>query len=268
MRAALYVLSGLPLIAGTAVLDGGRIYYEAAGRGAVTVVLIHGWTCDHTFWDAQVAALRPRYRVLALDLPGHGRSDPAPEYSMKRYARAVNAVLDKENADRAVLVGHSMGGAVMLEFARLYPRKVRALVAVDAHFPDPETAKRWASLAARLQEPGALQIRAKMIHAMFTDATTPALRSRILEVMLATPAETAAGAMKGLADPSLWREDRVDLPFLQIAAASTFLTEESLRRRFPRAELVRVPGTGHFLHMERPAEVNRILLDWLGRQGF
>jgi esterase len=74
--------------------------------------------------------------------------------------------------------------------------------------------------------------------------------------------------MRGLADPAVWREDVIDAPFLQIAAAtSTHITEEGLRRRFPRAELVRVPDTGHFLHMEKPDEVNRILLEWLSRQG-
>lgn len=269
MRAALGVISALPMLAGIAVLDGRKVHYEAAGRGAATIVLIHGWTCDHTFWDAQVAALKSRYQVLAPDLPGHGRSDPAPEYSMKRFARAVNAVLEKEKAGKAILVGHSMGGAVMLEFARLFPRKVLAIIAVDAVFPDPQAAKPLAGWAARLEGPNAHEARAKMIEGMFTDATTPALRRRILKVMLETSAETAAGAMRGLADLSLWREDRIDVPFLQIAAASsTYLTEEGLRRRFPRAQLVRVPGTGHFLHMEKPAEVNRILLEWLTRLGF
>ncbi len=268
MRAALGVLTTLPLLAGTAVLDGGKIHYEAAGRGGRTVVLIHGWTCDHTFWDAEVAALSSRYPVLAPDLPGHGRSGPTPDYLMRCFARAVNAVLETEKPSRAILVGHSMDGAVMLEFARLYPRKVLAIVAVDAVFPDPEAAKPLASWAARLEGPGAHEARAKMVGGMFTEATTPALRRKILKVMLETPAGTATGAMRGLADPSLWREDRIDVPMLEIAAASsTHLTEEGLRRRFLRAQLVRVPGTGHFLHMEKPAEVNRILLDWLARQG-
>lgn len=268
MRAAVALVLCLPLLAGTALLDGCRIYYEAAGCGPIAIVLIHGWTCDHTFWDAQVAALKSRYRVIAVDLPGHGRSDPPPDHSMKRYAQAVNAVLEKEGVPRVILVGHSMGGAVMLEFARLHPARVRAIVAVDAFFPEPGWLGPWAERAARLQGPDAAREHARMVEGMFTEATTPAVRSKILRVMLGTRAETAAGAMAGLADPSLWREDRIDLPMLEIAAASsTYVTEEGLRRRFPRAQLVRVPGAGHFLHMEKPAEVNRILLDWLARQG-
>lgn len=257
------------MLAGTAVLDGAKVYYTAAGRGPSTIVLIHGWTCDHTFWDAQVAALKARYRVLAVDLPGHGRSDPAPDYTMRRFARAVNAVLEKEKAQKAILAGHSMGGAVMLEFARLHPQKVRAIVAVDAFFPDPGASKPLEAMAARFEGPGAMEARAKMVQGMFTAATGPEVRRKIETVMLGTRAEVAAGAMRGMADLEVWREGAIDVPFVEIAAAtSTYLTEEGLRKRFPRASLIRVPDTGHFLHMEKPEEVNRILLGWLAGQGF
>lgn len=268
MRLILLLAMSLPLLAETAVLDNSKIHYAAAGRSTRTVVLIHGWTCDHTFWQAQIDVLKQRYRVFALDLPGHGRSEPAPDYSMQRFARAVNAVLEKEKVQKAVLAGHSMGGAVMLEFARLYPEKVLAIVAVDAFFPDPGASKPLEDLAARFEGPRAMEARAKMVHGMFTPATSPEVRRKIETVMLGTPAEVAAGAMRGMAELSVWREGRIDVPFVEIAAeTSTFLTEESLRKRFPRATVIRVPGTGHFLHMEKPAEVNRVLLEWLAGQG-
>lgn len=258
----------VPLLAGTALLDGRRVYYASAGEGSRTIVLIHGWTCDHTFWDAQVAALKGRYRVLAVDLPGHGRSDPAPEYSMRRFARAVNAVLEREGAGRAILAGHSMGGAVMLEFARLYPGKVVAIVAVDAYFPDPGASKPLETLAAQFEGPAAMEARAKMVRGMFTAWTPPDIRRKVETVMLGTPAGVAAGAMRGMADPSVWSEGAIDVPFLELAASSSsFITEESLRRRFPRAALIRIADTGHFLHMEKPDEVNRTLLAWLAEQG-
>lgn len=256
------------MLAGTAMLDGARVHYTAAGRGPATIVLIHGWTCDHTFWDGQIGALKGRYRVLAVDLPGHGRSDPAPDYSMKRFARAVNAVLEKERARKAVLAGHSMGGAVMPEFARLYPEKAAAIVAVDAFFPDPGASRPLEALAAQFEGPGAMEARSKMVQGMFTAATAPEVRKHIETVMRGTRPEVAAGAMRGMADVSVWREGVIDVPFVEIAAAtSTYLTEESLRKRFPRAVLIRVPETGHFLHMEKPDEVNRALLGWLSAQG-
>ncbi len=251
------------------MLDGAKIHYSAAGRGGTVIVLIHGWTCDHTLWQAQIEALEERYRVLALDLPGHGRSDPAPDYSMRRFARAVNAVLEKERVPKAVLAGHSMGGVVMLEFARLFPQKVQAIVAVDAYFRDPDDPRPLESRGGRFEGPGAGDARAQMIRGMFTEATTPEMRRHIEAVMLGPPDSVAAGAMHAMAEPSLWRHGVIDVPFIQIAAAtSSYITEESLRKRFPRATLVRVHGTGHFLHMEKPAEVNRILFEWLRAQGF
>lgn len=178
MRGLAVFLLSLPLIAGTAVLDGAKVHYTAAGSGPVTIVLIHGWTCDHTFWDAQIPALKERYKVLAVDLPGHGRSGPAPDYSMRRFARAVNAVLEKEKVRKAVLAGHSMGGAVMLEFARLYPEKVLAIVAVDAYFPEPGASRPLETMASRFEGANAMEERAKMIRGMFTAATAPVLRKR------------------------------------------------------------------------------------------
>lgn len=256
----------LPLGAGTATLDGAKIHYTAAGQGKEAIVLIHGWTCDHTLWEPQITALSRRYRVLALDLPGHGRSDPAPDYSMKRFARAAEAVMRQEKIPRALLAGHSMGGAVMLEFARLFPAKVVAIVAVDAMFPDSAAAATLTDFAARFSAPDAQAQREKMVRGMFTPATTPEVRAKIEKVMLGAPGETAAGAMKGIADPDVWRDDVIDVPFLQIAAASsTYLTEEAMKRRFPRAQFVRVPGTGHFLQLERPEQVNEVLLDWLAK---
>lgn len=264
----LFTALSLPLLAGTAELDGTKIEYSAAGKGQTAIVLIHGWTCDRTLWDAQVDALKARYRVVAVDLPGHGVSGAAPDYSMRRFARAVEAVMRAEKIERAVLAGHSMGGAVMMEFARLFPGKAAAIIAVDAIMPSSADAAVLPEVAARFQGPDAMATREKMVRGMFTPATTPEMRAKIERVMLGTAAETAAGAMKGIAEPEVWRDDVIDVPLLQITAATNnYVTEEGLKRRFPRTKLVQVPGTGHFLHMEKPSEVNSIMLGWLREQG-
>lgn len=266
MRLLLLILFALPLLAATALLDGAKVEYTATGKGKTALVLIHGWTCDRTFWDAQVPALAAHYRVVALDLPGHGVS-AGGDNSMKHYARAVNAVMEREKIARAVLVGHSMGGAVMLEFARLYPKKLLGIVAVDANFMDSETAPRMAAWAKNFEGPNALEVRQKMVRGMFTEATSSATRAKIEDAMLKASPETAAGAMRGMADASVWKDGAIDTPMLEVAApTNTFLNEASLKKRFPRAKLARVEGTGHFLHMEKPQEVNRIILDWLKEQ--
>jgi pimeloyl-ACP methyl ester carboxylesterase len=110
-----------------------RIHYKVLGTGPRTLVFVHGWTGSLDMWRLQAPIFAAKgYRVTALDLPGHGRSD-APElsYTMALFARAVDAVMRDAGAKRAVLVGHSMGTPVVREFYRLHPEKTEALVAVD-----------------------------------------------------------------------------------------------------------------------------------------
>ena len=105
-------------------LDGARIHYVNYGKGGDALVLIHGWTQNVDGWRDQVPDFAKRYRVIAIDLPGHGQSDkPQTTYSMDYFAQAVDAVLRDAKVKRAVLVGHSMGTPVARQFYRKYPEK-------------------------------------------------------------------------------------------------------------------------------------------------
>jgi pimeloyl-ACP methyl ester carboxylesterase len=128
-----------------ATVDGLTIHSSVTGTGTSTIVFVHGWTCDASSWAAQVPAFNGSHRVITLDLPGHGRSDSPKdgEFSMDLFARAVEAVRAEANAERIVLVGHSMGAPVIRQYARLFPGRVAALVAVDGPldfrgFPPPQ----------------------------------------------------------------------------------------------------------------------------------
>src|SRR5260221_10786292 len=99
-----------------ASLDGAKVHYLSYGAGKEAIVFIHGWTCDLTFWRGQ-APVYQRHRSLLIDLPGHGQSDkPDVSYTQERFAGAVEAVIRHAGVDRAVLVGHSMGGPVGITF--------------------------------------------------------------------------------------------------------------------------------------------------------
>src|SRR6185436_585820 len=119
--------------ASAASVDGMNIHSTSTGSGKATLVLVHGWTCDASSWDAQVPVLAKKYRVITLDLPGHGRSGSPKDgkFSMDLFARAVEAVRAEAGADKIVLVGHSMGAPVIRQYARLYPGHVAGLIAVD-----------------------------------------------------------------------------------------------------------------------------------------
>ena len=101
-------------------------------RTVETLVLIHGWSCNRTVWARVIPNLRDRYRVIAVDLPGHGES-PAPTdgFAFGHLADAVRLALDDSAVDQAIIVGHSNGCPVAMRFYRNFPERTRAIVAVD-----------------------------------------------------------------------------------------------------------------------------------------
>jgi pimeloyl-ACP methyl ester carboxylesterase len=116
-----------------ATVDGIQLHSSSKGNGPRTVILVHGWTCDDTTWESQVPVLSKEYRVVTLDLPGHGKSG-SPEdgaLSMDLFARAVEAVRAETRADCIVVVGRSMGTPVIVQYAHLYPQPTAAMVFVD-----------------------------------------------------------------------------------------------------------------------------------------
>ena len=119
-----------------------KIHYNDVGKGKNALVFVHGWTCNADFWRQSINAF-PNYRVVALDLPGHGASDkPQAVYSMEYFANAVQAVMKDAKIKKAVLVGHSMGTPVVRQFYRLYPEKTLGLIIVDGALRGPSVLKR------------------------------------------------------------------------------------------------------------------------------
>ena len=97
------------------------------------MVFVHGWTCNHTHFAPQVAHFATDHRVLAVDLRGHGASDaPEQRYTVTAFADDVAWLCTETGVERPVLVGHSMGGTVVLDVAARYPELARAVVMLDA----------------------------------------------------------------------------------------------------------------------------------------
>jgi pimeloyl-ACP methyl ester carboxylesterase len=260
----------LSLSLSAATVDGLKIHSSTTGQGARTVILVHGWTCDETTWSEQVPALAKQYRVVTLDLPGHGKSDSPKDgqFSMDLFARAVEAVRAEVNADRVVLVGHSMGTPVIIRYARLYPQHTEALVFVDGLLPAGGAAV--PNMGAIMAGPQGKKNREAMIRGMFSASTTPSTQTRILDMMLAAPEATAVGAMNATFDATGETADIGEI--LKVPASGLYAdhsqmgTREAMLARFPNSEYTQIPGTGHFLMLEKPDEFNRLLLVFLSKQ--
>lgn len=104
-----------------------KVRYSDTGKGRV-IVLLHGFLGSHEQWSEFIKKLSKKFRVIAIDLPGHGETPAIGYYhSMELLAQSVKAVLDKVGVRRYVLVGHSMGGYTALAFAELYPENISGL---------------------------------------------------------------------------------------------------------------------------------------------
>jgi pimeloyl-ACP methyl ester carboxylesterase len=252
---------------------GGLVHYESYGSGNEAVVFIHGWTCDLTFWREQAPVYQSR-RSLLIDLPGHGESDkPRVPYPMEFFARSVEAVMHDAGVDRAVLVGHSLGGPIVYTVLRLFPEKVKALVLVDAEVTAPQATAayreaqkaRYALNVRNLSGPAGIKYFTSRVDAMFSAKTPPAWREQIRAKMLATPEHVRIAAVSSPSqlDPPKPGE-AFALPVLAIqAAAGLDVPIAAMRAIFPNLRVDKWEGHGHFLMVEDPQRFNQTLQSFL-----
>jgi sigma-B regulation protein RsbQ len=254
-----------------ALYNGTRVHYKSLGLGATAVVFVHGWNCDMSFWREQIPAVDGRVRAIFLDLPGFGRSDkPEVAYTMDYFAGAVDAVLRASGVEHAVLVGHSMGVPVIRQYYRRFRPGVLALVVVDGALRSPfgDTAQ-TARFVAQWDGADYADRMSRMVDGLFSGGADNALRASVKRQMLATPQRIAASAMRGMADPAIWRDDPIEVPLLAVMAGGRNWPPDYVayvKRIAPGVRYETMSGVGHFLMLERPTEFNALLDDFLRGQ--
>jgi pimeloyl-ACP methyl ester carboxylesterase len=245
--------------------DAVELHADDGGAGdEVPVVLLHSLAGDTRQWEAQLAHLRATRRAVALDWRGHGRSPAAGDaaWDVEAMAEDVVAAADRLGLDRFVLVGHSAGGSVAIAVAGAHPERVAGLVLLDA-------AGDSRSFPREMVDP--------FLDALDSDAYTstiegywetiagpnPAVRARLLSDLRATPRATVAGVFRSTMqfDPGASLR-RYAGPRLSVVTPRN-TGPYSLLSLDPAMPHVTVTGTGHWIQLDRPDEVNRILDDFL-----
>lgn len=261
-----------------ATLDGHKVYYTDQGKGEPTLVLIHGWIGNHNFWKEQIPALSKNHRVIALDMIGCGKSDaPKVAYTQELLARSVLAVMDQAQVTDAVLMGHSMGAAVARLVALEHPERVRAFISMDGAIArppqDPAGREKWlaqaAAFAAQFQGPDGQQKVGPSFDAMQNKATPPAVREWVKAQALATPWHVGRSSMAEFVRPENWDMQPSKVPALAICAQGPHSPpgyDKQLRILFPNLSYHTVSGVGHFLMLEKPKEVNALILEFVDSQ--
>lgn len=244
------------------------IYYAQFDEGhgdQPPVILIHGAGSSHLVWPAALRRIAGQ-RVLAVDLPGHGRSAGVAQQSIAAYAGQMIEFLAAMGLYQAVFVGHSMGGAVALEMAASYPTHVAGLglIATGAYLGvDPSFLENLSNLVTRPTALANFQARA------FGPLAAPALTERCMQTIQETRPSVLSGDWRACADFDLReRITRIEAPAWVIAGAEDRVIPIAyahfLADRLAAARLQIIPGAGHMVIVEQPEKVASGLQQFLG----
>jgi pimeloyl-ACP methyl ester carboxylesterase len=240
--------------------DGSPISFAVKGMGEPTIVFVHCWTCNHNFWRHQIEYFSKKYKVVWLDLAGHGQSGSTrSDYTMEAFGEDVATVVNKVGAKRVVLVGHSMGGPVSIEAAKILGDKVVGVVGVDTFYTPFHYPKSQAEIEGFVKpfEKDFTGTREQMFQSMFTPNADPELRASIAQQSSGTNPEMGISAMY-----EIFRWSAQNVPdslnsysnkLKNINAAPTG-NETALHK-----SVTLIPGVGHFVPQVKPEEFNAAL---------
>lgn len=262
---------------GYADVDGMQLYYETAGRGT-PLVLVHGFSFDMRMWDDQFVALANNYRVIRYDVRGFGKSVPPPDAPYS-YADDLRGLLDALGIERAHLVGLSMGGAIVVDFAVDHPSRVLSLVPVDA----PLGGFDWITdFYKRVGVAGAVANDAGMDAALKLwledELLAPAMNNPRVAIAVRDIVSDYAGwhwtsGVKGVVrtTPTIQLLNSITAPTLVIVGEHDLpdfrATADAMADGIPGARKVVMNGVGHMSNMEDPAGFNSILVGFLDEIG-
>ena len=246
--------------------DSERIAYDVVGRGNTSLIFIHGWSCDGRYWQKQIPVFAKEYQVITVDLAGHGHSSgDRSEFTMLSFANDVKAIIDRENIDRAVLIGHSMGGGVVAEAARLMPERVVGIVGIDT-FQNVAERIPQAVIDDMVQpfEDDFKSAAQDFVSPMFPKGTDQQLMNWVQEDMSSAPKDIALSTFRNYLGQYVDGEaatvfEDIAIPVVSINARLWPTEPEENRKHIEDYQLLYIEGTGHFPMLEEPAEFNRLL---------
>jgi 3-oxoadipate enol-lactonase len=247
---------------------------KGADNSVLPLVLVHGHPFDRTMWTPQIERFSPERRVLAPDLRGYGASPVVPGLTpLSDFARDIEALLDELKVREFVLAGLSMGGQIAMECCRLFPERIRGLVLADT-FPAAETAGGKVlrnETADRLLAEGMGGYADEVLEKMVAPYASPEVKAHVHRMMTATPPEGAAAALRGRAERPDYRTllTQVTVPALVVVGADDEYTPvrdaEEMHAALADSTLKVVEGAAHMPNLERPAEFNDALQEFLVR---
>nr|VFK15231.1 MAG: Pimeloyl-ACP methyl ester carboxylesterase [Candidatus Kentron sp. LPFa] len=244
--------------------DGSSIAYGVRGEGDITIVFIHGWTCNHGFWDPQIEHFSKNHRVVWLDLAGHGLSGSKREnYTVSAFGEDVAAVVNRTTKNNIILVGHSMGGPVAIEAADLLGEKVLGIVAVDI-FVSPLGLSDSEQKIQEIMKPfeGDFKTASEnFVRPMFNPTADPRVVEWIVEIMSGADKDMAVSALR---ETLQWLVRDSSSALKKYAEKlhninGTHDTTPAGKKAASYDNVITIPDVNHFVPQVKPDAFNRAL---------
>ena len=237
------------------------------------VVLVHAIGCDHRMWEDLAPLLEKRFRVIQVDVRGHGASPvPRRPYSLEALAGDVLAALDKRGIEKAHWVGLSMGGMIGQAFALEHPARLGRLVLANTTSSyGPEGRRMWEARAKAVEEGGLAAIKDMVMGRYFSDdfrERHPEVVAKVAKRFLETPAQGYLGCCDAIRELDYTADlARIHARTLAIAGEKDAGTppsmSEAIVARIPGARLAVLAGAAHLSAVEKPTEFGALVRDFL-----
>lgn len=242
--------------------DGVPISYDTRGTGTPALVFVHGWSCDRSYWAAQMSHFASRHQVVGLDLAGHGSSGMGRKsWTMPAFGADAVAVVEQLGLDQIVMIGHSMGGEAIVEAAQRLGSRVAGLVWVDTYrtLGGRQSAESLERFLGRFEDDYVAATR-RWVEAMFLPSSDPELVEWVVSDMASAPPEVAIPVLR----EALSYEPTIISALADLTTPVRAINPdyrpndfEGLGRHGVSAVLM--SGAGHFAMMEDPETFNRLL---------
>lgn len=249
-----------------------RLYAETAGEpGRPWLTCLHSLASDHRLWNPQMPALTRAFRVLRIDLRGHGRSEAGePDYRLERLARDVVGIWDALHVERTAVLGLSLGGMIAMQLALDQPARVSRIVAADCRSDAPEAFRAmWPQRRALLREGGFAAVADATLPTWFTPST-PAAAPFVAQVRAMIEGTSEAGyigATRALERLDLKsRLGEIRCPTRFIVGEADGLHPAAMREMcalVPGASLVEIAGAAHLSNVEQPDAFDAAVMAFL-----
>ena len=246
--------------------DGVKLGYEESGSGDPPLLLVHGWSGNRWFMHEQAAHFAADHRVVSVDLRGHGESDaPEQEYTIDGFADDLAWMIGELGLDHPIVVGHSMGGTVVVQLAASRGNLLGGIVLLDptAIEPAPELVEAFAGAFARMQS-DLNATRMAMLDRFFLPGHDASVREAVQEQAKLAPDRVAVNSFGNVTQSDRkTAAQQVTVPTLHIAAEPGNNQASTISRAIEHSVNKKIDDAGHLFQLEVPDQVNAMIEEFI-----